>query len=45
MRRKDKRVRMITRQLKTRIQNTPRKIKARARKEAFRAARAGAPAS
>ncbi len=42
MRRKDKRIRTITRQRKTRIRNTPRKQKERARKAAFRAAKAGA---
>ena len=42
MRRKDKRIRTITRQKKTRIRNTPRKQKERTRKAAFRAAKAGA---
>jgi hypothetical protein len=40
MRRKDKRLRVIARQRKTRVQNTPRKAKERARKAAFRAAKA-----
>jgi len=42
MRRRDKRIRTITKQKKTRIRNTPRKQKERARKAAFRAAKAGA---
>ena len=40
MRRKQKRIRMIRRQVKTRVQNTPRKAKERTRKAAFRAAKA-----
>lgn len=34
------RLRKIARQKKTRLQNSPRKIKERARKQAFRAAKA-----
>jgi hypothetical protein len=40
MRRKAKRIRTITRQRKTRIANTPRKAKERARKQALRAPKA-----
>jgi hypothetical protein len=44
MRRKAKHIHMIAHQQKTRIANTPRKEKERARKQAFRAAKAKASA-
>ena len=45
MRRKEKRIAFIKRQKASRIKNTPRKAKERARKQDFRAAKTAAKAA